>query len=275
MVGSQLLCLVPAAVTALATLPLQKSSRTKVRNIMSAIFTHARRWELTDRNPITLVRQSAKRSKTSHVLTTTEVTALLKELPEPALTAVFVAIATGLRVSELLALRWSDVDFDAQTITPRRGIVHQHIGGLKTEESGKSVPASEVVTDALKAWRGISLYSNQKDFIFPSPTMGGQQPFWPCPSTENHSTRCNQGEDHQAHRLAHSTPNASDVARRTGNVSQADSGNAATCKQSHHVRTLRAIEHGSKAGSTAGAAEGYGRHVGTRTPDLYRVKVAL
>jgi integrase len=171
----------PVAVESwLATLPLENSSRAKVRNIMSAIFTHARRWELTDRNPITLVRQSAKRSKTPDVLTTNEVTALLKELPEPALTAVFVAIATGLRVSELLALRWSDVDFDTQTITPRRGIVHQHIGGLKTEESGKPVPASEVVTDALKAWRKISLYPNQTDYIFPSPTMGGQQPFWPC-----------------------------------------------------------------------------------------------
>jgi integrase len=119
----------PVAVEAwLATLPLENSSRAKVRNIMSAIFIHAMRWELTDRNPIKLVRQSAKRSKTPDVLTTNEVTALLKELPEPAHPAVFVAIATGLRVSELLALKWSDVDFDAQTIKPSRGIVHQHVG---------------------------------------------------------------------------------------------------------------------------------------------------
>src|ERR1022692_501606 len=95
----------PVAVeTWLATLPLENSSRAKVRNIMSAIFTHAMRWELTDRNPIKLVRQSAKRSKTPDVLTVNEVNALLKELTDPARTAVFVGIATGVRVSELLAL---------------------------------------------------------------------------------------------------------------------------------------------------------------------------
>src|SRR5436305_298234 len=106
--------------------------------------------------------------------------------------------------------------------------------------------------------------------------MGGQQPFWPCSMLrKNHSTRCNSGEDHQARRMAHTAPNAGNIAGRTGNVSQADSGNVATCKQSHHARILRAIEHGSEAGSAAGAAEGSGRHVGTRTPDLYRVKVAL
>jgi len=171
----------PVAVeTWLATLPLENSSRAKVRNIMSAIFTHAMRWELTDRNPIKLVRQSAKRSKTPDVLTVNEVNALLKELTDPARTAVFVGIATGLRVSELLALKWSDVDFDNQTITPRHGIFHQHVGGLKTEESGKPVPASEAVADVLRAWRSLSLYTDQDDYVFPSPKMGGKQPLWPC-----------------------------------------------------------------------------------------------
>ena len=43
-------------------------------------------------------------------------------------TAVFLATATGLRVSELLALKWSNVDFNGQTITPARGIVGQVVG---------------------------------------------------------------------------------------------------------------------------------------------------
>jgi integrase len=164
----------------LGSTSLENSSRAKVRNIMSAIYTHSMRWEFFNRNPITLVRQSAKRTKHPHVLTVKELTALLGELPEPARTAVFLAIATGLRVSELLALKWSDVDFENQTITPARGIVHQVVGGLKTEESCKPVPASEEVTDALNLWRGCTLYPAPTDYIFPSPKMGGQQPFWPC-----------------------------------------------------------------------------------------------
>jgi integrase len=171
----------PVAVEAwLGTLPLENSSRAKVRNIMSAIYTHAQRWEFFNRNPIRFVRQSAKRAKQPDVLTTSELTALLCELPEPAHTAVFLAAATGLRVSELLALKWSDVDFDSQTITPSRGIVGQVVGGLKTEESGKPVPAGEVVTDVLNLWRKRTLYPDPTDYIFPSPKMGGQQPYWPC-----------------------------------------------------------------------------------------------
>src|SRR5216683_4924117 len=79
-----------AVETWLGVLPLENSSRAKIRNIMSALYSHAIRWELTNRNPITMVRQTAKRAKHPDVLTTQEVTALLRELPEPSRTAVFV-----------------------------------------------------------------------------------------------------------------------------------------------------------------------------------------
>jgi hypothetical protein len=44
----------------LRQLPLARSSCAKVKNIMSVLFNHARRYELFDDNPIHLVRQSAK-----------------------------------------------------------------------------------------------------------------------------------------------------------------------------------------------------------------------
>src|SRR5271168_3897078 len=43
--------------------PLARGSRAKIRNIMSALYSHAIRWEWTEKNPITSVRQSAKRQK--------------------------------------------------------------------------------------------------------------------------------------------------------------------------------------------------------------------
>jgi integrase len=45
------------------------------------------------------------------VLTAEEIGALLGKLTDPCWTAVLLAACTGLRVSELLALKWSDVDF--------------------------------------------------------------------------------------------------------------------------------------------------------------------
>jgi integrase len=107
-----------------------------------------------------------------------EITALLSELREPARTAVFLALATGLRVSELLALQWQDIDFSNNTLTPVRGIVDNHVGGLKRAASAASVPASKDVTDALSVWREQTLYKEPTDWVFPSPKMGGKQPYW-------------------------------------------------------------------------------------------------
>jgi integrase len=52
----------------LRTLPLARASRAKIRNLMSVLFNHARRHDFTDHNPITLVRQSAKRRTVPEVL---------------------------------------------------------------------------------------------------------------------------------------------------------------------------------------------------------------
>src|SRR5215831_5337106 len=49
--------------------PLARGSRAKIRNLMSALYSHAIRWEWADKNPITSVRQSAKRQKAPDVLT--------------------------------------------------------------------------------------------------------------------------------------------------------------------------------------------------------------
>lgn len=50
-----------------------KGTRAKIRNLMSALFTHAMRYEWADRNPIKLVRQSAKRERIPDVLEMVEI----------------------------------------------------------------------------------------------------------------------------------------------------------------------------------------------------------
>src|SRR5207302_246209 len=141
----------------------------KIRNIMCSLFSHACRWEFTDRNPVIHVRPATQRAKQPVVLSDGEIIRLLPEIPQPARTAVFLALATGLRVSELLALQWQDVDFSNNTITPARGIVDNHIGGLKTVASGNPVPADENVIAVLTEWRKRTLYPAPTDWIFPSP----------------------------------------------------------------------------------------------------------
>lgn len=163
----------------LRTLPLANGSRAKIRNIMHALYNHAMRYEWMDRNPISLVRQSAKRERVPDVLTVSEIAALLAQLREPCKTAVFVAFSTGLRVSELLGLKWEDVRFDTMEIWPARAIVDQVIGPLKTDASDKPVPMNTPLANVLMEWRGKCPYNQDGDFVFGSPDKDGQQPYWP------------------------------------------------------------------------------------------------
>lgn len=163
----------------LAGLSLAPATKAKIRNVMVALFQHAMRNEWIDRNPIRLVRQSAKRKHIPEVLDAAEIHRLLGELNDPFRLMVLLAGSTGVRVSELLALQWGDIDFDAGEIRLRRGIYHQVIGDLKTEASGKPVPLDHGLAEALCAWRGRSAYNQDHDWVFASPEMRGQQPYWP------------------------------------------------------------------------------------------------
>lgn len=133
--------------------PLAKGSKAKIRNIMSALYSHAIRWEWVTKNPITSVRQSAKREKVPEVLTVDELVKLLTAIPEPFRTAVFLDGASGLRVGELLGLKWEDVDFKKSVIYIRRSIVKQRIGPPKTEASQKPIPMNSELAKALRLWK--------------------------------------------------------------------------------------------------------------------------
>jgi len=170
----------------LGTLKLSNGSRAKVRNIMSALYSHAVRWEFFDRNPITLVRQSAKRKRTPDVLTADELKKLLAELRGVYRVMVFVAATTGLRVSELLALRWQDCEFEAGEIRLTRGIVRQHETMMKTEASRKPVPLDAGLADVLMQWRAQCAYNQPNDYLFASPEKDGKQPMWPNSAMEKH-----------------------------------------------------------------------------------------
>src|SRR6202162_4985919 len=123
----------------LHSLPLARGSKAKIRNIMSALYSHAIRWEWIKHNPITAVRQSGKRSRVPTILTIEQIQALLGHLGEPCRTAVLLDASTGLRVGELLGLKWEDVDFEKLEINVTRSVVKKKIGPCKTEASQKAV----------------------------------------------------------------------------------------------------------------------------------------
>ena len=163
----------------LRSLKYADGSKAKARNIMSAVFNHAVRWEWLTVNPIRMVRQSAKRTRIPIVLSIEQIAALLRILKEPTRTMVFLAVFTGLRVGELLGLKWKDIDFQKMEIHVIRSIVMQHVGDCKTEASRKPVPLDLRLANVLWSWRLQSPYPTDEDWVFASPHSGGKLPYWP------------------------------------------------------------------------------------------------
>ncbi|MGH9356593.1 MAG: tyrosine-type recombinase/integrase, partial [Terriglobia bacterium] len=102
---------------------------------MHLLFNCAIRWELTDKNPINLVRQSTKRARIPRVVTAEEFEALRAELQEPYRAMVLIAGCLGLRISEILGLQWGDVDWQDLAILIQRSIVEGKVYETKTEAS--------------------------------------------------------------------------------------------------------------------------------------------
>lgn len=163
----------------LKTLPLSRGSRAKIRNLLGALFSHAIRWEWTEKNPIKSVRQSAKRMKTPDVLTPAEIMALLNKLPEPLRTATELDAFTGLRRGELIGLQWEDVDFENLVVHVRRSVVMMVQGSPKTEASAKDIPLDAALAESLLKLRLSSPYNRPTDWVFASAKMQGKQPLWP------------------------------------------------------------------------------------------------
>ncbi len=161
--------------------PLAPSTKAKIRNLMSVLFNHAIRheWLEQGRNPILLVRQSAKRQRIPDWLEPEELSALLSQLDRCFRVMVFLDAATGLRRSELLALKWGDVEFKKLQILVQRSIYRNVVGNCKTEASKKPVPMDPILAAELWAWKQDSSYSQPYDWVFASPRTKGKSPYWP------------------------------------------------------------------------------------------------
>jgi integrase len=159
--------------------PASLGTKTKIRNLVSALFSHAIRYEWAATNLITSVRTSAKRLRTPDILAAGEFQALFLALSQRERVLVLLAGTTVLRRGELIALRWQDIDFEQKQANVIHSIRRNVEGDTKTEASQKPVPLLSLVVEELKSWRKTSLYRSGDDFLLPSVAMNRLQPLAP------------------------------------------------------------------------------------------------
>lgn len=156
----------------LKSITLAAKTKGQIRALFHLLFEKAMLWSLIDiqRNPIELVKLkgTSRRTRRPQIVTPEKFQELVSVLREPYRTMAIVAMCTGLRVSEILALRWEHIDFKAGVMLVQQGVVNGRIGKVKTEASHDEIPLDPVFAQVL-----LDLKGDQKTgLVFPSHVTG-------------------------------------------------------------------------------------------------------
>ena len=125
-----------------------------IRTTLGTILGAAEFWGYIEDNPVRktrLPRRGPQPDKT--VLSPEQLYSLLQGLPEPSKSVVWLLVLTGLRIGELLALRWQDVDLIAGLLRVSRTLYEGHFDEPKTRSSNRTVPLSAKGVEILSSMR--------------------------------------------------------------------------------------------------------------------------
>ncbi len=137
---------------------LARESVDKIRDVLSSVLGSAVKYGYLVTNPAEAVqlppsRRGARRHKP--FIRPEQFSALVELIPEPYATMVFVAVYTGLRVSEVIGLRWSDVHEQSITIDERycRG----DWAAPKSDASNTTIPVNRKVIERIQSLRTLTV----------------------------------------------------------------------------------------------------------------------
>ena len=148
-------------------------------NLVRVAFRDAARRELVLTNPCDIVQAPKSAPKVRPFLTAAEVERVVAGapgVPELARRVFAVAIFTGLREGEVIALRWGDVTLEGEH--PEVHVQRSHNGPPKNGKARK-VPVRLAALDALRAHHADAVRAGAADLddlVFPSPRGHQRQP---------------------------------------------------------------------------------------------------
>jgi len=146
---------------------LSNRSINKLLTILHGVFERAKAtWQLPV-NPVAEVQRQPRVKRVSiDVYGTEEVLALTRAAASEQDAALFLTAAfTGLRMGELLALRWRDVDFQLEAIRVRASYTHRELGTPKNQ-TGRTVPMIDAVAQALARLGQRQMFTAADHLVF-------------------------------------------------------------------------------------------------------------
>jgi integrase len=160
--------------------PLAPKSKVHIRGLVSALWDYAMWLQLIpiQRNPMELVAvKEATKYHKPRSLTVEQFQKFVRELNQPFDIIALICVCFGLRISECLALKWSDIDWLKNKLRVERGIVRQQVDDVKTTGSEKDISIDNSLLQVLKLWKVQSQFNTQEDWIFASPVQLGALPW--------------------------------------------------------------------------------------------------
>jgi integrase len=140
-------------------------TRKALQAVVSSVFTKAEDWGYWEgRNPArrtTLGRKKPKREK--RILTDQQLTLLLAAVPDYVRLMIETAVSTGMRISEILGLRWRYVDLSLGIIKVEERFYRGETGEPKSERARRPLPMG-LLTELYKQHRPANAVPNQ--YIF-------------------------------------------------------------------------------------------------------------
>ncbi|HWX55521.1 MAG TPA: site-specific integrase [Verrucomicrobiae bacterium] len=172
----------------LKDIPRSPKTKSHIRGIMHLLFEHAMKWEMLgcQRNPMELVKIKGvtKRTRKRLIITVEQFHSLLPLLPSHVRMMVVLAMCTGMRISEILALRWIDIDFEQKLLTIRRSIVSKYVAdATKSDESADDIPLDHSFIGELRHWKSQCLQVPE-GWLFAN--IDTKRPFHASPLQQDH-----------------------------------------------------------------------------------------
>lgn len=160
---------------------LSVGSVEKIFGIVSSVFNCAYQWHILDNNPVLKARPDEFKQKNKRknlnvkerCLTLDESKRLVKELEEVDLKykiIVHLAIMLGLRRSEILGIKWKDLDLENCILRISQSSIYvcgsgYFEGDLKTPTSYRTIALPKITTRLLKEYHEITP-NTDNDFVF-------------------------------------------------------------------------------------------------------------
>jgi integrase len=184
----------------LRTLDLSPKSKVHIRGLLHLLWDYAmwRNDVPVARNPMELVKivDASKPIRRTRSLTLEQFHALLETLGKDASwrTMLLLAVSFGLRISEVLGLKWKDVDWLNKAVSIERGVVKQIVDEVKSKHSARKMVCADELLEVLNRWRQTTQFSSAEDWVFASPYKLGKQPLSYSFVWENLSDAAKQAE---------------------------------------------------------------------------------